>query len=386
MMNYVLGQIEQLLRTSFFQPAYHQFAHFRAVISERFQFSEAALCTKYLACKIFEAACTGKSRRNIGLYGQLLQRIEDYLESTPPEDITFTETYNRLAGTLEVTYMKLMFSAGMNTYQLLRNAAPTFLQLAFSQPSLWPDSTNFTSVPLAGILDSSNYELSRFILLDALHSMAYGLPQVVEYDTSTPPIRRGGWPSEWVHGCPLELQFALVEINNRCNAPIRVLPEPDWRPIEDRIKSWKPAGSVLHGDESWKTVAVLIIQESWRHALLVYLYMGICGVSSDDERVEASVQQIFQLIDTASTFSTPSLLIHFLSQYLVAGACARTEKQRDTVYEKLESTADTGIWLFRGCDFIPVLDHLWHGAAANGRPICWSDYVHSRQAMLPVHF
>lgn len=38
----------------------------------------------------------------------------------------------------------------------------------------------------------------------------------------------------------------------------------------------------------------------------------------------------------------------------------------------------------RGVDFVPVLDHLWHGAAVNGRPIKWSDYMRSREIMLPV--
>lgn len=48
--------------------------------------------------------------------------------------------------------------------------------------------------------------------------------------------------------------------------------------------------------------------------------------------------------------------------------------------DKLENS----LWLFHGADFVPVLDHLWHGAAANGRPIRWSDYMASRQVALPI--
>ncbi|KAG9082201.1 hypothetical protein FS749_007037 [Ceratobasidium sp. UAMH 11750] len=166
-----------------------------------------------------------------------------------------------------------MFARGTSTYQLLRDTAPTFLQLVFAEPTLWPDPAHFSSLSLAHVLNSTNYELSRFTLLDALHSMAFGLPQVIEYDTSVPPLHRGVWPSEWVHGCPIDLQFALVEINKRCNTRIRVAPEPDWRPIEHRIKYWRPFAQPLPCNDSWKTIATLAVQESWRHTLLIYLYM-----------------------------------------------------------------------------------------------------------------
>lgn len=43
-----------------------------------------------------------------------------------------------------------------------------------------------------------------------------------------------------------------------------------------------------------------------------------------------------------------------------------------------------GLWLMAGSDFVPVLDHLWHGAAADGRAIQWSDYLASRQIALPI--
>jgi hypothetical protein len=38
----------------------------------------------------------------------------------------------------------------------------------------------------------------------------------------------------------------------------------------------------------------------------------------------------------------------------------------------------------RGRDFVPVLEHLWKGVAAEGRPVKWDDYLASREAVLPV--
>ncbi|KAG9091061.1 hypothetical protein FRC07_011941 [Ceratobasidium sp. 392] len=214
--------------------------------------------------------------------------------------------------------------------------------------------------------------------------MAYGLPQVIEYDTSTPLFVPDSQPVEWIHGCPTALKMVLVELNKRCNGRNRVTPEPDWRPIEHRIKSWVSTTQVAPSDEAWKVAARLAVHESWRHTLLIYLYVGVCKFRSDDARVQASVRQVFQLINSVKDFEKPSVDIHFLTQYLIAGACARSETQREVAREKLEATSHDGLWVVRGSDFVPVLDHLWHGAAANGRPIYWSDYVHSRQVALPV--
>ncbi|KAG8683572.1 hypothetical protein FRC08_014208 [Ceratobasidium sp. 394] len=191
-------------------------------------------------------------------------------------------------------------------------------------------------------------------------------------------------PVEWVYGCPVPLEMALVDINKRCNARNRVVPEPDWRPIEHRIKSWVPTVQAAPSDEAWKSSARLAVHESWRHTLLIYLYMGVCGVKSDDYRVQASVRQVFQLTNSVKGFEKPSIDIHFLAPYLIAGACARSETHRDTARERLAATSHDGLWLLRGSEFVPVLDHLWHGAAANGRPIYWSDYVNSRQVALPL--
>ncbi|KAG8735956.1 hypothetical protein FRC10_009960, partial [Ceratobasidium sp. 414] len=67
-----------------------------------------------------------------------------------------------------------------------------------------------------------------------------------------------------------------------------------------------------------------------------------------------------------------------------AGACARSEKQRAVARRRLGEISQDTPWMIRGSDFVPVLDHLWHGAAANGQPIHWGDYASSRRAALPV--
>jgi hypothetical protein len=71
-----------------------------------------------------------------------------------------------------------------------------------------------------------------------------------------------------------------------------------------------------------------------------------------------------------------------LMSVIQAGACTRSEKQQALVREQLACASETRFWLLRSPEF-PVLDHLWHGAAAEGRPIKWSDYVYLRGLYCP---
>ncbi|CUA77057.1 hypothetical protein RSOLAG22IIIB_12521 [Rhizoctonia solani] len=110
--------------------------------------------------------------------------------------------------------------------------------------------------------------------------------------------------------------------------------------------------------------------------------MALCGVNSADARINASLNQIIKLLGTVQ--HTDSFDRHLFVPCLIVGACARQESQRALVEEKLSSLRATKMWILRSADFTSVLQHLWHGAAKDGRVTTWDDYVRSRRAMLPV--
>ncbi|KDN40034.1 hypothetical protein RSAG8_08355, partial [Rhizoctonia solani AG-8 WAC10335] len=193
-------------------------------------------------------------------------------------------------------------------------------------------------------------------------------------------------PHECIHGSPAEFQIALTQINAcRDRSPNA----HDWKEIELWLLTWQARDIIpikySSGWESWMVVAWLAVQESWRHTLLAYLYMSVCGTTSGDEKVRSSVRQILQILETVrkqQALDTEVNVPCFL-QYLMAGICSQNEKHRAIVRKKLGDICGTRLWLMRGTDFVPVLDHLWHGAAADGRPITWGDYL-SREIALPV--
>lgn len=145
--------------------------------------------------------------------------------------------------------------------------APTFLDVIASEPTLWPDQYSSVSVSLAHINASNRHELQHFALIDMLCAMTYGLPQILDYDTSTPAFAASEAP---VHGFHADLQIALADINKRC---AQGSVAHDWQSIELRVLDWRPPVCATADEDAWKTVAQLAVDESWRHTILIYLYM-----------------------------------------------------------------------------------------------------------------
>ncbi|KAF8606233.1 hypothetical protein BDV93DRAFT_363816 [Ceratobasidium sp. AG-I] len=350
------------------------------MVSWRLQLPNVTRWAMYLGARIFESLLDGVLPEKIATYERMIQKLEWGLHVIPNRELTHDEVQNRLCGELEIGFLKLRLKHDFHILQLLRKCAPIFLQIVFSDPTLWPQGRSLTAVSVSHILGSMHYELGQFILLDVFCAMAYAIPPMLEYDTSCPPFRSEIHLVEWVYGCPAEFHIALVDINARC-ALDHVA--PDWRDIEQRILSWRPRLDDSAG-EAWQQIGRVAVHETWRQTLLVYLYMAVCRVASDDPRVQSSVHQIFQLLHTIRRQDPPLANVHFLIQYLLAGACTPSEKRRALVRSQLLNVRGNRLWLLSTVDFVPLLDHLWHGAAANGRPIRWNDYIASRQAALPI--
>ncbi|KAG8744447.1 hypothetical protein FRC10_010117 [Ceratobasidium sp. 414] len=374
MTNFFMARFERLISMSFFRPAYQQILRIRETVNWRLQNFASTRWALFMCSKLFDSVLEGNpmSERDSAVIRRWMSQIEQLLYSTPVQYLSSAEAQQQLTGSLELALFKLR-TDGTGTYELLRSYAPTFLQIVFSDPTLWPNPHNSTSVSLVHVLASTNYELSHFAMLDMMCSILYGLPQVVDYDTSIPPFDTVIHPAELVNGCPLELQIILVDINTR-SAWKQIGPILDWHDIERKLREWRPTARNSTREESWKTVARLAVQESWRHTLLIYLYMANCGAASNETRIGTSVRQVFQIIGTVKHELQPVANAHFFMQYLIAGAFTPNEKYRALAREKLLDGLASKFWLLNISTFVPVLDHLWHGAAAGGRPIRWCDY------------
>ncbi|KAH7338114.1 hypothetical protein B0J17DRAFT_660842 [Rhizoctonia solani] len=377
---YVVSHFHRMMNYVYFKPISDQIEQLQTIVLSRLRNSHLSRWIMLVCAKICEAIIDGDRSQN-ELHSRWIGDILATVWIKLAQDPTPRETEDLRDDWLEVSLLKTALVGSSNAYVVLRKATPTFLHATYSLPDLWSSSSDPAFIPLVNIVGSEHHALSSFVLIDCTCAMMFGLPQQVEYDTNIVQLPEGFLPHEWAHSSPTEFQILLADINAcRDKSP----KARDWREIEYALVHWEVQARYEVVWESWMAVAWLAVQESWRLALLAYLYLAVCGLPSDDPRIQKCVTQIIQVVGTVKKRESSDINIPFLVQYLMVGICARSEKHRKITRDKLSDVNETKFWMIRGGDFVPVLDYLWHGAGSGGRPITWADYVCSREAMLPV--
>ncbi|QRW11216.1 Fungal specific transcription factor domain [Ceratobasidium sp. AG-Ba] len=380
---FIVSHYEPLFELVFFRPMETLLKEVSVRFAMRLARSKLVHWSSFIGAQMFTLLKRDRENADVQRYTPWLDRLDQLCVVS--DDTSLEGMVNRLSGALELIFLKYMTSNPKSGYTLLRRMAPIFMHIAFADPMLWPRDPSSSGISLAHALASGRYEIGRFIYEDTIWSLMFGVPQLVEYDTSHPPIAvPGAYPTEWVHGCPVRFAFAIIKINQwRAKHPNGGSQEGSaWKEIEEDILSWRPSCDYGPDSESGRLVMRFGIQEAWRHALLIYLYMAMCGVTSHDPRVRSSVRQISRLHAAVNTQFTSGM--HLMVPLLLAAICARSEGDRRTFRAAISIAARSKSWLLKGTEFTPVVDHLWHGAAANGAPVTWDDYVNARRAVMDV--
>ncbi|CAE6348644.1 unnamed protein product [Rhizoctonia solani] len=310
-----------------------------------------------------------------------IDKLEPKFTTTSCNSPSLDDIGERLMVHLTLASLKYNLIDLASGYQLLRNSLPKFLQLAAADNTLLierPDGSAVVSFPHA--LGASRYELRRFAVIEAVSAFLLGVPPLLEYGYNGEcDSEHNGF--EWIYGVPVVILQVISQVNSyRAGGRI---PLEDWKALEARVMVWKSQYLVTEGASAAKSVdenraAVL---EGWRHVALIYIYMGMCGASSHDSRIQASVDQIIEL---GKAVGSSRIGIHTLPHCVVVGVAARLEKHRIAVYEQLRSIKGTRIWLFPGLQFSEVLYHLWHGVGLGGAPVTWDYYVQSMCAVISI--
>lgn len=159
-------------------------------------------------------------------------------------------------------------------YSLLQRSLPVFLALVSTDSSLWTERQGLLLISVARALDSPRYEIRRFVFYDIMIAFALGTPPLIQYDTSDfPVIPAVVGPLEWVHGIPIELTVNVVQVNAWRASNPGIPNVNDWTDLELRALAWIPRAMELAGDDSYEVVTRLSVQETWRQAILIYVYM-----------------------------------------------------------------------------------------------------------------
>ncbi|CAE6519568.1 unnamed protein product [Rhizoctonia solani] len=267
---YVLAHSDKVTDHWYFKPMNYKNRHSREDIALRLRTSNFARCIALVGMGVVEAFHTGDMSQS-PLHNLWLGHIEGAVKRELTRELAPREIQQYHSDLVHISLLKTIVIRSSNLYQVLQSITPTFLQVVYSDPKLWPSGSDLASIPLSNILISDAYELAVFVLMDCTCAMAFGLPQHVEYDT-TIYLQPSSSPSvQCAYGSPVEFQAVFADIN-ACRDKSSNARE--WRQIEQWLLAWQSRPSEHAFTESWMTVAWYAVQESWRLALLAYLYMA----------------------------------------------------------------------------------------------------------------
>ncbi|CAE6365235.1 unnamed protein product [Rhizoctonia solani] len=353
----------------------------RNSMMDRLRGSKTMIWAMYLSANLFKELGENPNGTEVSKCIGWITKLEEKIGSCFYSSSTLQDAADSLLAQLELAFLRFASISVTSGYTVLQRALPKFICLLATNPDLYmehPNGNLVVSFPRA--LSSSQYELKRFLMYDTATALVLGIPPLVEYgyDGECDPASHG---LEWVHGVPIALAEIIAQVNS-WRAGSRVTPLDDWEILERRVLVWEPQLAVSEGENyGTESVARLAVQEGWRHVALIYIYMGMCGVSSHDSRVQASIRQIVEL---GKIVANLPIGVHMFMHCVVVGLGARYEKHRSMVRDRLLSFKGARVWFFRGPEFSLVLEHLWHGAGAGGAPVIWDDYIQSRRIMLPI--
>ncbi|KAF8705473.1 hypothetical protein RHS03_05702, partial [Rhizoctonia solani] len=314
-------------------------------------------------------ACVPASTRYIAWIDIFEQKLTTDSRHNP----SLSDVSERLMVHLELAFLKFAVADSVSGYALLKRALPRFLKIAsMDSNSLMEDANGGLVISFSYALTGPLNELRRFATYDIIVTFLFGVPPLAEYGYNHEygPETQG---LEWSYGIPTALLEIVSQVNSwrYCS---RVALD-DWQTLEKQVLEWEPSYALLDEASSADPASVArnAVQEGWRY--------GICGASSYDPRVQASVHRIFELSESANNLQMD---VHLVAHCVVVGVAARLERHRVAAYEKLRSFRYARACLFDGTDLSRALYHLWHGVGLGGAPVTWEDYVQSRRAVIPM--
>jgi hypothetical protein len=171
-----------------------------------------------------------------------------------------------------------MTSTSTAAYATFKLCRPIFLQLAAKVPQI---CTQASAISISHALHGPMHEIRKFVFWDTMTSLAFGTAPLLHYDTAIyplPPNLTRSMILEWVYGCPPEIVVLLAKVNGWrvsqwMEQPFLNPGLDEWEEIEERVKQWSPV--IDRKDDAALVVGRLAVQETWRHAVLIYLYMVI---------------------------------------------------------------------------------------------------------------
>ncbi|CAE6498290.1 unnamed protein product [Rhizoctonia solani] len=275
--------------------------------------------------------------------------------------LAMSTTYEFIAISLKVFPLSSVVNSMQAVAPLFRRACPD------------PDDR---LVNLPSLLSNINIGLEYYATLDIVLGAIINRPMNFRYDTTFPPgvhesifNIENGPGLRWTNGIPDRLVITLARINTLLEDFGSVVDPSVIKELELEIKGFK-SFAVASADPSLVT-GRLVVQESWRQAAYIYLYMGLCGADSHDARVIKAHTTFMELLMRTKPGRIPdSFLILPLP---ILGIATRNTDDQDLLKGRMLALPECTRKNTPGSQFIRMLEFIWGSGNETGRPATWSD-------------
>lgn len=281
-----------------------------------------------------------------------------------------------LENMLEVILVHFYSTTLPTIIRLMQDAAPVFRR-ACSEP--------FNQLPnLPNILLEPELHKRYFAVIDVALSVTAARPMFFRYDVTHPPDffdqrLPSDYGLEWLHGIPDKFVVLFAKINALredfgTNVDPQVVAEIETHVLEATLYSMS--------EDPLLKVSRLVVQESWRQATLIYLYMVLCGAHAKDPRIELALKKFMQIIESLQAGRHPDAFI-FIAM-IVAGVAAHKPTDRDKLRRRMLGTRECSVIGIVGNDSVRVLDDLWARMDEERRAAVWDDFRMSNERIVAV--
>ncbi|KDN40392.1 hypothetical protein RSAG8_08155, partial [Rhizoctonia solani AG-8 WAC10335] len=230
------------------------------------------------------------------LRGEISQNVTGYqAQGWPVSEEERQRASAALDNILELIGIQLATTPLSTTLRLLQSAAPVFLSAC--SPVHPPH--------LSDILLEPGINLRHFAAADVATSITTGRPLLCRYHVPWSLElcnefikKRENQGLQWLLGIPDEFIMLFGYINGLKEEAEAVGACLNPRIIE-QIEADMKSITILpcEGRDPSLAIGRMVVQESWREAVFIYLYMALCGAHALDPRVEKAQKGFMKLVN-----------------------------------------------------------------------------------------
>ncbi|KAF8749296.1 hypothetical protein RHS01_10194 [Rhizoctonia solani] len=255
------------------------------------------------------------------------------------------------------------------TLRLLQSAAPVFLSACI--PTHPPN--------MLEILLEAELNLRYFVAADVATSITTGRPLLCRYYIPWSlelcnefTQRRGAQGTRWMVGLPDQLIMLFAYMNGLREDAIAAGTRVDPKIVEQIEEDMK--NMVIppwEGKDPSLAIGRLVVQECWREAVFIYLYMAVCGADALDPRVEKAQRGFMKLAKAIKPGRNPDVFL--ATPMIIVGVATTKSSHRQTITSRILSLPEFTNPNAAMNNSLLMLNDIWARTEAEVRAAQWED-------------